>query len=228
MPGYLNSHIESKYDDEWRYLTNVRPLIGAQSNIKYVLLGLKWARYLEMPSSSSSLPNDISDLTKMNMMSDYWENGSGIFEEEDLQELYSKYRGGIGTTKVMKLDEINDFKWDEGISEENLEKLKTEVEQKNRFNVDYLRIFKIFDEEGKYYEFNGVLQSDDEEYDLDREEVRKLILNGKLEKNSKSFVLEKKSKRELIPQSWFDLLELINRRFRYKSEDIRFILYWTH
>ncbi len=229
MPGYLNTYLEKKMPGgEWKFLTNVRPFIGSQGNVKYVLLSLEWAKHLEMPSSSDSLPKDISDLTKINMMSNYW--GTDVVEEGELQGRFTKFRGEIGTRKVMKLNDINDFEWNQGISEENLEKLKTEVEENNSFNSNYLRIFKIKDDEDKYFKNkgNGILQLDDERHILDKEEVRELILNGKLEKNTKKLVLEKKTKKELLPQYWFDFLELSNQRFWHKKENIRFILYWTH
>lgn len=233
MAGFLNGYVEWRLNEDWRYLTTVQPFTGSQTSAKYVLLGIKWARYLETPSDNNSIPDDVSSLTKINMMS-YWSGAEKIFEGENVEERYSTYKGSIGTTQVMSLEDINKFDWDKGISEENLERLKEDVRENEHFDFSYLtELFEVHDGAGNVYEArhyeDGVMfKGNKEDYNLSQEEVRDLILEEQLEYKSKRFILRKKTRREILPRTWFDLTELLNLRYGQQSKDTRFILYWTH
>jgi hypothetical protein len=217
MAGYIRGFVEKKHEswDDWEFVCRVDPLVGSQGDFKYLLLAKDKFSLFEPFPYSEGFPEDMSIDTKAHV--------AGV-ESEDVEEAFREYVDSGSTPtylRSMSLSELLEFDWDEGIEDKELDELREEVQEKypNNFDSEKLDIFKL-----QNYGKKKIWYYDDS---FSIEEIKSLVDGDKIEKKGKKLYLERKTRREILPESWFRLLDLMEF-FKDHGENVRFIFYWHH
>jgi len=219
MPGYLHGFIEKKHEifDDWEFVGRLDPLVGSQGAFKYLVLGTGYFKYFKPFPYSEGFPEDITVDTKDLMC--------GVCFEEEFEDFVDNHIGEYSCARSVELEEVQDVDWDKGISEENLDKLKSEFNEDYPDNFYEGRLesyFKLVD-----LDDNQVLDQQESWYEADflsKDEIKKLVNGKTVETDGKRLTLELKTRRDHLPESWFRLLHLMEY-FKEHNEKVRFIFY---
>lgn len=227
MPGYVRGFVEREFADRWEFVCRVDPFTGSQGAFKYVFLGTRWASALEPVVHTEGIPDDLAPATKLVMMGRTAEAMDRL-SNEDLHERFQSYAGSdsdVGHPRHVTLEELQSFDWEQTISEERWQDLAERTDEPRR----ELRLFELVDTDGTEYDewapdgADGwrlrVGGTDDAAALLDREWI---------EFDGRTVALRPRSRRELLPDSWFDLLELLAHDYHQSYQDVRLTFYWHH
>jgi hypothetical protein len=233
MPGYLRGFVERGYElDEdkmkWELISRTDPLFHAsQSTFKYVVLG---KRYFDPFPFTEGFPEDISKGAKAII--------GDPKPEETIEEAYegSTENGSpVKRRRVVEMSDMRDMDWEERVSDDWVEYLKNEVPDRDYVFPAAARSFKLLDSEGDRYveKYSTDIGKDDHwgylEF-IDVDEFMSLVEGESVIHDGIKLQLERKTKREMLPERWFKLLEWVDS---VANPDIgvyeaRFIFYWHH
>ncbi len=124
----------------------------------------------------------------------------------------------------MYLEELLEFDWESGISDANRASLAEHGPNMALHMV--LRLFDLIDSTGtKYSEWESEAEEGWRHKFVDRDDIETLLRGDLVEFEDRWVSLQARSRHELLPEDWFDLLRLL---YLDDYRDVRFIFYWHH
>lgn len=235
MPGYINGFIEKKmwdYEDldmgdtplehQWTFVSKVHPFTGSQGDFRDIAFGIRKFSYLDPFPHKKGIPEGITpELKELILGITPW--------EEDLDEAFEGYMNNHGDSKsrYTTVSMLDGFKWNEGLSDENLEELRNSIKEEDYIHRDKLQAFKLMDSTGKEYHEesrNGIWYSDS---NISKEEAKKLALGDEIEIKGQKLHLKRRTRKEILPNLWFELLDLL-KNLKKDNEEVRLFFYWHH
>jgi len=220
MPGYIQGVIEKQMGiGKWEFLSRIEPFTGSQGNFKYMAFGMKRFRFLEPFPHDRGFPEDLSLQSKAVIsLNEY---------RQHLDEPIAEFECGLKKRRTVLLSDIKDIDWDKGISDENLQRLREEYDSKEEYHEgDYrnLEVFELTDSEGNSLSEKNLSWYRKE--DITDEMISSLVAGDTIDFRNRKVSLERKSRRELLPESWFKLLDLLD--IFHEDHEIRFVFGWHH
>lgn len=228
MPGYVRGFVEREFASQWEFVCRVDPFTGSQGQFKYVLFGTDWASPLGPVVHTEGFPDDLAPATKLAMLGrpgDSLDRLSG----SDLDEQFREFRTGSGHAnhRHVSLAELLEFDWDRSISDEGRSEL---VEAEPRERTSAVRwLFELVDSTGTDY--RDWERTDDWDWRTEFDQaatVDALLRGARVETGDRVVSLRPRSRREILPDTWFDLLELLSDDFVAGHRAVRFVFYWHH
>lgn len=219
MPGYIRGFVERKTGGEWEFVSTVDSFTGSQGDFKYAMFGTGRFSYLEPVTHEDGFPDDLTVMTKLNMIKFYRTDslnrveGGDKLEQRYQDQIFGK-ESSVSGRRTMKLSEMLEFDWNKGVSDEKMEELRENPENIERNLLDP---FVLRDPEAR--------EVSEWRHDISDEKLQKLFRRKTVDYSGREVHLERKSRRQLVPEAWFDLLDLLGKM---RTEDVRFVFYWHH
>ena len=235
MPGYIRGFVEREFAGGWEFVCRVDPFTRSKGAFRDVFLAKNWASALEPVVHERGVPEDLAQDTKLAMLGRS-ANPMDRLSNEDLHEQFQTFRERLSKftpPRHVTLAKLIEFDWECGITHENRRELAEEgpTDLLNRV----LRLFELVDADGEEYAEWGPERDEDwriqfapwsdTEAFADQEETEALLRGEWVEYGDRHVSLRPRSRRELVPDDWFDLLRLLHRD---DHRDVRFIFYWHH
>lgn len=230
MPGYIRGFVEREFADQWEFVCRVDPFTGSQGSFKYVFFGTRAASALGPVVHTKGFPDDLAPSTKLAMLG---RGGNGLdrLSGEDLHERFRSFRERLSDhtpPRHVSLERLRAFDWDRGIDDEARAELADGELERSPYRV--LRLFELVDADGRdFEEWEEPTEEDDWRQELDRGETLEALLRGeRVETDGKTVSLRPRSRREILPETWFELLELLSHDWAAGHRSVRFVFYWHH
>lgn len=234
MPGYIRGFLERGYEIgegemKWELISRTDPLFHSnQGSFKYIVLG---TRYFDPFPFTEGLPENISKGAK-SIIGD--PNPEDTIKEAYERKLHRE-NSPIKNRRVVEMSDLRDMSWSEEISDDWIGYLKEEVPERGHIFSAAARGFKLVDGEGdKYKEKYSTDIGKDDHWGrldfIDVDEFMSMIDGEEIIHDGVKLRLERRTKREMLPDRWFQLLERVDS-IADPDRDIyeaRFIFYWHH
>lgn len=235
MPGYVRGFVEREFADRWEFVCRVDPFTGSQGSFKYVLFGTGFASPLDPVVHAEGLPDDLAPATKLAMIGRH-RDALGRLSNEDLNGRFREFREGLAGTpspRHVSLAELLAFDWDRGIDDETRAALAENGADGSLRRA--LRLFELVDADGTAYAEwapEGMESEDGTEQGgrrwrrriAERGDAAALVSGDRVEFEGRTVSLRPRSRRELVPDRWFELLDLLAGDRR----TVRLVFYWHH
>lgn len=239
MPGYIRGFVEQEFADRWEFVCRVDPFTGGQGAFKYVFFGTGYASAFDPVVHTRGIPDDLGASTKLMLLSNGRLRDLDKRSNEDLHEEFQQFEEHMVYPRHVTLDQLLSFDWDRGLDDATREEM---VEEGLRFldpettpergpcpewvsQCGLGRLFELVDTDGTLHEEWAPEEAGSwRERILHRDDLASILLGEPFQFDGRTARLRSKSRRELLPDSWFTLLELLARSHR----DVRFVFYWHH